>query len=85
MLNDYRKSESEFGPIDTDFFNTIAPVAADRRPFVVRQELAKSGQSRDFGERLLWSEFRTLTSKPALASMETFVGVHSTGSKSFLA
>jgi hypothetical protein len=23
MLNDYRKSESEFGPIGTDFFNTI--------------------------------------------------------------
>jgi hypothetical protein len=26
-LNDYRKSESEFGPIGTDFFNTIAPRA----------------------------------------------------------
>ena len=26
MLNDYRKSESEFGPIDTDFFNTIGQV-----------------------------------------------------------
>jgi len=52
MLNDYRKSESEFGPIDTDFFNTIGGEAAVGVLTDPVDEWVTSLKARTFAEEL---------------------------------